>query len=147
MKHRSVPVLLVTALAALALATTGVVSASSVAEDGYMVASDFTAAALPGSLTISAPECADPGTTVSIGLSYDEVSPTTAIVRLKQPVNDPATYLAEEKTNVRRAALASTGTSHNFFIDPFIQIEGTAVVMARVLGAGSASTTFEVPCP
>jgi hypothetical protein len=101
---------------------------------------------LAGPVTLSLPSCANTGTVIQVGVSYPTANPTVVKVTLTQPTSG-APYLLEQKINKRKYDGASGGTSHNFYIDPFIQIGGTATVKAVVQGVGSASGSFQIPCP
>jgi hypothetical protein len=111
--------------------------------DGF-VRDNAVAASSPVSLSL--PSCANKDTVVKVGVTYPAANPTQVTVTLTQPTSGPP-YLLEQKTNKRNYDGASGGTNHYFYIDPFIQIGGTAKVKVVVAGVGKASGSFVIPCP
>jgi hypothetical protein len=137
-----------TSFAALALTACCTVLAATAAHAAKGPASGIAAPnqQLASAVTLNLPSCANKGTVVSVGVAYPSVNSTNVKVTLTQPTSG-APYLLEQKINKRKFDGASGGTSHNFYIDPFFQIGGTATVKAVVKGVGSATGSFLVPCP
>jgi hypothetical protein len=127
---------------ALVFICAGTSAAGRAAGDG-VVRGD--AAATPSAVTLVLPRCANPGTVVQIEVEFPNTDPTDVTVTLNQPTSGPP-YLLEQKINKRHYDGSSSATLHNFYIDPFSQIVGTAKVKAVVAGVGSAHGTFVIPC-